>query len=295
MTRKTLIVLLVLSAAAIHPLFSQQETSREKTIRFGTYPFGDAARIYRAFSPLVAYLSQETGTPFRLVVTRDYQELARRLADGTIDVAWTGSAIYAAARKDVPGLQYLATYLERDVTGDTVQPYYRSVILTLKSTGITDIHQLEGKRFGFTTPSSAAGYAYPQMLLRDRGIDYPTFFGSTFFLGRHIDVIEALLAGSLDAGAVSDGTWYNAKKAHGDKFRVLATTEPIPLDAVVAAAHVGGTLAAHIRDLLVALPENHDVNRAIRRHLGWPAAGFAVEDADFYQSVDRALGGPDAQ
>jgi phosphonate transport system substrate-binding protein len=281
----------VLLVGTLLPLPGQDQP-RESLV-FATYPFGDAESIFRAFSPLVEYLAEETDRSIRLVVTRDYQELSDRLADGTVDIAWIGSANYVKTRRAVPDIRYLATYLERDVTGEVVQPYYRSVILTLAASEIHSLSDLAGKRFGFTSPDSTSGYYYPRMVLLREGLDPETFFGSVFFLGRHGDVINALLAGSLDGGTVSDGTYYNAVAGEGERFRVLAWSEPIPLDAVVAAAHLDSSLAGTLRTALTAIPEHHRTNRAIREHLGWNAAGFTVQPHSFYDSVERALGEAD--
>lgn len=278
---RTTVVLSVLLFIAL-PSTAQQVT-------FATYPFGDAQSIYRAFSPMVRHLSDETGIDMRLTVTRDYAELSDRLVDGTVDFAWIGSANYVRTRTRLPAIRYLATYMERDATLTRLQPYYQSVILTLAAGPFESLSDLRSTRFGFTSPDSTSGYAYPRMILDQHGIDPDTFFRSVFFLGRHTDVVAALLAGSLDAGAVSDGTYRNATDEHGDIFRVLAWSDPIPLDAIVAAPHVDDTVTAAVRDALVAIPESHPTLAAIQTHVGWPAGGFAVRDDSFYDSVERAL------
>lgn len=260
-----------------------------QTYTFATYPFGDPDRIYRAFAPLVDGLGSAVGVPMRLVVTRDYHELSERIADGSVDFAWIGSANYVVTRRVVPDLRYLATYMERDASGTRVQPYYQSVILTLASSGIRDFDDLAGGRFGFTSPDSTSGYAYPRMILKNEGIEPAEYFRSVFFLGRHNDVIAALLAGSLDAGACSDGTYYNAVAEHGDLFRVLRWSEPIPLDAVVAAPHVGERLSLRVRDYLVSLGADDPGIRAIEEAVGWPAAGFSIRTGEFYDSVEDAM------
>ena len=256
---------------------------------FGSYPFGDPVRVQRGLSPLVQYLAEVTGTPMRLVVTRDYQELSRRMADGTVDFAWIGSANYARTRITVPSVQYIATYLEWNQDRTERLSFYRAAILTRSNSEFETLQSLKGARFGFTDRDSTAGYTYPRMMLTTAGFDYAEFFGSVFFLGTHENVIRALLAGSLDAGAVSDGTLFNAQVEHGDRFRVLAWSPPIPLDAVVAAAHVPPALVTAVRNALVALPADHPVHDSIERVFGWPAAGFAVMPDGFYEPVFRAL------
>lgn len=258
-------------------------------LTFATYPFGDSSRIYRAFRPLTEYIAAETGEGVRLVVTRDYQELSDRLVDGSVDLAWIGSANYVKTRERLPEVRYLATYVERSISAGRVQPFYQSVIVTTAAAPYRSLNDLAGARFGFTSPDSTSGYAYPRMMLDAEGIVPDEFFASVFFLGRHDDVINALLAGSLDAGAVSDGTYYNARDRHGDRVRVLAWSEPIPLDALVAAPHVQPDVAERVRRAVLALDESHRATRAIRDELGWPAVGFESRSDQFYDSVERAL------
>lgn len=279
----SVISLLVTLSLASAPLTAQELT-------FATYPFGDAATIYRAFSPTVEHIAAELGTPVRLVVTRDYAELSDRLVDGTVDLAWIGSANYVKTRERLPSVRYMATYLERSNAGGRVQPYYQSVIIARSDSRYRTLGDLEGARFGFTSPDSTSGYAYPRMILAAAGIDPEEYFRTVFFLGRHTDVISALLAGSLDAGAVSDGTYHNAIGEYGEIFTVLEWSEPIPLDAIVAAPHLAPETVATVRDILVQLPESHPAVQAVARELGWPAAGFEVRSDSFYDTVETALG-----
>lgn len=278
----------VLSTVLLLALGSHPATAQELT--FATYPFGDGNTIYRAFLPTVEHLATELGVPVRLVVTRDYAELSDRLVDGTVDIAWIGSANYVKTRERLPSVRYVATYMERSLAGGRVQPYYQSVILTRSDSPYRSLEELAGTRFGFTSPDSTSGYAYPRMILADRDIQPEEFFGAVYYLGRHSDVINALRAGSLDAGAVSDGTYHNAVDEHGEIFTVLEWSEPIPLDAIVTAPGVSAATVAAIGRILTEMPESHTAVEAVRRELGWPAAGFEVRSDNFYDTVERALG-----
>jgi phosphonate transport system substrate-binding protein len=273
----------LLLALGAHPVTAQELT-------FATYPFGDSDTIYRAFLPTVEHLAAELGVPVRLVVTRDYEELSDRLVDGTVDIAWIGSANYVKTRERLPSVRYVATYMERSLAGGGLQPYYQSVILTRSDLPYRSLEDLGGTRFGFTSPDSTSGYAYPRMILANRDIQPEDFFGAVYYLGRHIDVINALRAGSLDAGAVSDGTYHNAVEEYGEVFTVLEWSEQIPLDAIVTAPGVSAATAGAIGQILTEMPESHPAVEAVRRELGWPAAGFEVRSDSFYDSVERALG-----
>ncbi|MBS98942.1 MAG: phosphate/phosphite/phosphonate ABC transporter substrate-binding protein [Oceanospirillaceae bacterium] len=257
-----------------------------------TYPFGDAKRIHSAFTPLAMYLEQRLETPIRLVVTRDYGELADRLNNGTIDLAWIGSANYVNTLEDPVPPTYIATYRERSKESGELQAFYRAAIITLQSAPYQTLEALKGTRFGFTDPDSTSGHAYPRMMLAQQQIVPEDFFSETYFLGTHLGVVEALLAGSIHAGAVSDGTYYNAVAEHPGTFRVLTWSDPIPLDAFVAAPSLSEKRVEQVRQALLSIgADDHPVNRSIRDHLNWPAAGFEQRSADFYRPLLEALAG----
>ena len=255
---------------------------------FAVYPVHDPNRMLTAFQPLADFIAAETGVPVRLVVTGNYEEMTRRLADGSVHFAFFTSSGYVKHASSIPGLVYLATYAELDAKG-LVTPYYHSVILSLEEGPVDALADLKGRNFGFTDKDSTSGYKVPLTMLRALGMEPASFFGKLFFLGRHDAVVEALRAGSIQGGAVSDGTLHNAVRQYGDLFRVLAVSEPIPLDAVVAASGVAVEHVEAVRRGLASLTPDSAPMRAFREQFGWPAAGFVVLGDEFYEPLRRAL------
>jgi len=258
-----------------------------ETYVFGVYPVTDPVKMFAAFRPLGDFISARTGHPVRVVVTRNYEEMTTRLAEGSIHFAFYTSAGYVAFASAIPGLVYVATYAELDSEG-AVTPYYRSTIVSLEEGPVDALADLKGRNFGFTDKRSTSGYTIPRLMLRSLGMEPDSFFGKVFFLGRHDSVVEALRAGSIHGGAVSDGTLYSAVGRYGDIFRVLAVSDPIPLDAVVAAPGVKAEHVEAVRAGLVSLaPDSAPVSAF--RELGWPAAGFVVLGDEFYEPLRKAL------
>jgi phosphonate transport system substrate-binding protein len=238
---------------------------------------------------LTEYLSTKTGDSITPVITRDYDEMTQRLEDRSVDIAWLNPVNYLKLKNRLPNLQYIATYMEFNKDAGEVIPFYHSYIIALKDSGIEDLLQAKAKRFAFTDIGSTSGYAYPVMILRNMGIDPDAHFSSVFFLKRHDRVIEALVAGSIDVGAVSDGTYHTAVLTHGDIFCILARSEPIPLDAIVSPGHISAERVALYRELLRTLPLDHPFNKSMEEQLGWPAAGFSVRDDSLYDSFREAI------
>ena len=258
-------------------------------VKLGVYPSNDPAKLQRVMKVFADYLSDKTGDAVSATVTRDYDELVERLRDRTIDIAWINTLNYVKIKKALPEIEYLATYMEMNPDTGAIQPYYQAYIVALKNGGPASLEEGRGKRFAFVDISSTSGYGYPNLLLRKRGIDADRYFGKVFFLKKHDRVIEALLAGSIDLGAVSDGTYHTAVRKHGDRFAILAKSDPIPLDAIVAVAGFPADRVEIYRKAMIEMPADHVFCRNMRDVLGWFAAGFELRGDSFYDSAREAL------
>ena len=253
---------------------------------FAMYPSNDPSKIVQALSPLMEYLHEKTGDTFRIAVTKDYEELAQRIQENSVDFAWINTRNYVKIKEQAPSLHYLATYQEHAKSGH-ITPYYQAYIVTLKATNITSLEEGKDEHFAFTDKDSTSGYAYPLMILEDRHIDPYTFFKKVFFLKKHDKVVEALVNHSIEIGAMSDGTYFNAVAKYGDIFTILAVSEPIPLDAIVATKNTPKEIRKSVEKALIEMPSDAPSNEAFERHLGWPSAGFVRKSDAFYETFRR--------
>ena len=259
------------------------------SVKLGVYPSNDPAKLQSVMDVFAVYLTEQTGDRVTAVVTRDYDELVDRLRNRSVDIAWINTLNYAKITAELPEIEYLATYMEANPNTGEILPYYRSYIVALKGSGLETLADGRGKRFAFTDVGSTSGYGYPNLLLRKHGIDPKSDFTQVFFLKKHDRVIDALLAGSIDLGAVSDGTYLTAKRNHGDRFAVLAQSDPIPLDALVATPTFSADRMAAYRKAMADMPADSAFCTAMRDILGWFAAGFEIRDDSFYDSAREAL------
>lgn len=263
-------------------------TLSAKEYTFATYPSNTPAKIIQALTPLMEYLSAQSGDTFKLVVTKDYEELTRRIEEKSVDFAWINTKNFVLLKEKKPSLRYLVTYLEYSKSGQ-ITPYYQSFIVAMKDANITSLEGTQGKHFAFTDKESTSGYAYPMIIFEEHHINPYTFFQKVFFLKKHDKVIEALMSHSIEVGAISDGTYYNALEKYGDRFAILATSEPIPLDAIVASSNVSLKESQRIAHLLEAIPLDAPSHKVFEEHLGWASAGFVKKDEHFYETFKRTL------
>lgn len=230
-----------------------------RTLVFGFPPVDGASDKQRATTDLIGHLGAQAGLSLRAVFATDYRTLANDLVDGGIDVAWLGPlAVLRVGTGGIPSL-----IMRR--AGRTT---YHAALFARRDAGITSVSDLEGRRVGWVDEDSAAGYVFPRALI---GADYPmvdVFLGEQRILGSHRAVVEAVLDGSVVAGAtfvnfdeedeIAVCGWYEHAGDRRDELESFAVTAPIPHDMIVVRA----SLAQGDRDAIIgalrALADDHE-------------------------------------
>ncbi|MCJ8272521.1 MAG: phosphate/phosphite/phosphonate ABC transporter substrate-binding protein, partial [Psychrosphaera sp.] len=259
-----------------------------KTIVFGMAPWDTTENLLRKHQPLMTWLAQKLKVQTNLIVTRDYADLEQQLASGTIQIGFMPAVSYVKAKKNMPGLSILAGVTDQHPVTGEYRDHYRGFIVTLKSSGITTLAGLKNKRFGFTDKDSSSGYKYPIQLLNEKGIEPEQFFSQVFMLKKHPKVTQALLNGAIDGGATFDVHVAQQSEKYGDIFNVIATTNPIPFDAVVASPHFSRSRANQIKSLLLKIKPEDQVLQQMRQN-GLSTFGWRVTNDSNYNSVRRVL------
>lgn len=201
-------------------------------LRFGVPPWqkditGEDIRAF--YRPMLEELSANLGRRILLVGARDYAEIVELLADGRIDLASISPAPYLLARKRNPGITMILTELSWNADHTARRDYYLGHIVALKSRDdIRTVEDLRGKRFAFVARESTSGFVVAKNLLAQKGIDWEKSFSQHFFLGSHPRVTDAIVAGSVDAGATWEFNLAQATAKHGDVFKVLLDSDRIP-------------------------------------------------------------------
>ncbi|MBI4866611.1 MAG: phosphate/phosphite/phosphonate ABC transporter substrate-binding protein [Candidatus Wallbacteria bacterium] len=228
---------------------------------FGTYPFLERAALLEALGPLMEHLSRTLGRTVRVRVASSYNDLDRAIRQGRVDVGWftpTGGEMQRLCRPASPG----------------GRPH-RGVIVARKSDGPMTLASLAGKRFLYVDRFSRSGYLYPNRLFSARGIDPLRYFGSIGFAGNHDRVLEQLLSGAADAGAVSDTLEHDPRRAQvfESRIAVIDRTDPIPDDPIVVLATLDEQLKRDLREALLGL----SATAGGRQALGRLTASLGVE------------------
>lgn len=250
--------------------------AQEKLI-LGVNPYKSVEELHVIHAELIAYLEKALDREIVFVVAKDYNQIMTLVEQGSVDIASVSPKLLAILRQREPKLHYLATIKFANAQVGTRSSYH-GLILTLKGSAIQNIADLKGKSFGFTDPDSTSGYLYPRFIMQQNGINPNKDLGKVYMIKKHSKIIDTILEESIDAGAVYDGIYYELSKEKQEKIRILATTEEIPYDAMIASNHLNKALIAKIHDLLLAFHPSQATQAGI--------AGFEEKPLSLY---DRLL------
>jgi len=227
-------VLLVLLPVFLTLSFAPVASSDDRpTIKFGFYPSHNREQLTILAQEFCAYLTTRSGMRFEAVVSRDYDDLIDGIKQNDVHFAWLSPLSFVKAEEGGN-----ARVLLKSVRGSN--PFYWGAIVVRRDAGIETIEDLEGKKMGWTYPSSTAGYIFTKAALHAQGIDADKYFASNSFIGGYDELVKAIVARTVDAGAVfandtenKKGAWTQYLNARERRLvKAIFYTKPIPGDTV---------------------------------------------------------------
>lgn len=266
--RALLLVVFALAACATEDMPKHEEPAPVVTgpvarfpnrpLRLGRIPHISQETTFTENAPLAKYLTAQLGHPIEVTVPKDYEATIAQLAAGEIDVAILAPLSYVVAKKRIPDL-VLVAQLVAEGGGQ-----YLAYIVTATDGPVNALTDLRGKRFAFVDKHSTTGYLLPLDLLMSAGLDPLHDFKSTAFAGSHPAVVDLVLAHKAEAGAIASTTFGHMREAKlRDRLRILAKSDPVPFDAVVARAALPAEYVAKLRATLLDLSTRTDEGRAV--------------------------------
>ena len=252
--------LVVLFAGFLTVSASAQLVARPipQELKFGFTPVLSEPEMRAEFEPLMTYLSNAIGQKVTLYIAKDYGDLRTQMEKASVDIGSFSPFAYVDAARG----RKIRIIAQSIIEGSST---YRGIIVGRKDSGLKSIVDLKGKRFGFVDPKSASGYVYPRAMLIEKGIDPESFFKETIFAGSHDKVIAAVLEGRVDAGAIYDGALGVAKRSGVsiENLSTLASSDPIPHDAIAVRIGIDEELAKRIQLALINLDKSEAGRRVI--------------------------------
>lgn len=141
------------------------------------------------------------GVPVKLFAPADYNGVIEGLLGGNLDMAWLGASGYAKVYLSNPdAVEPVLTKINEDGSFG-----YYSIGFARVDSGIEDLEDMKGKKFGFGDPNSTSGYLIPSIEIPQAGFTMNSgdHFGEVVFTGGHEQTIVAVQNGDIDGGV----TW----------------------------------------------------------------------------------------
>jgi phosphonate transport system substrate-binding protein len=223
----------------VHLHGEQQNKLGQVPIRVGLIPQLSAVQMVKQWQPFMVYLSRELGRPVDLVLKSTYEEVISGMAGDEMDMALLASSAYVQAHARM-GVRPL---VKRVVFGT---PYYHSVIIVRKDSGIDSLKQLKGKSFAFTDRNSTTGYFLPYDKI-DKSFGLPEdFFSQVLFTGNHDSALLAVYNGTVTGAGVSTTRW-SLDNPRVKDLKILWKSGPIPLGPFVVKKDMDPGLVKKLR------------------------------------------------
>jgi len=238
----------------------QLSAAQAMELKFGFTPVLSEAEMREEFQPLMDYMTKSTGIEVTLYIAKSYGDLRDQMEAGKVGIGSFSPFAYVDA----------VTGGKIKIIAQSILDYsafYKGLIITRKDGGMTGLADLKGKRFAFVDPKSASGYVYPRAMLIEKGFDPDKFFKETVFSGGHDKVILAVLEGKVEAGAIYDGALAIAKGKglKTEELTTIASTDPIPHDAIVVRSDLDDVTTKKIQKALIDLEKTEEGKKAIAK------------------------------
>lgn len=261
----------------------------QKPIRFGLSPALGVTAARAQGERVASWLRKRFDREVRPVVVGDYQALVESIAEGEVDFAWMPPISFVHGADRGVGVVALAQRYGR--------PTYESAIVVRADSPLVKLADLAGASVAFVDRDSASGYLYAADLI-GRELGRPAaVLAELHFQGSHKAVCDAVRRTWVDAGVtyvVRDAAeqivhsgWLDLGGDDQAPLRVLATTAPIPCDAIAHRPGLATGLVERLAKTLVEV-EDDEEGRGILREV-FHTTGMMRADLRNYDSVREAM------
>ncbi|MBE7536686.1 MAG: phosphate/phosphite/phosphonate ABC transporter substrate-binding protein [Anaerolineales bacterium] len=236
----------------------------EQTITIGVVS-DDPADAIATFQPLAEYLAKKLADQnilaSRVVVAATLEDMEAKLISGEVDLFFESPYGAAQAYEDVGAIPLLRRW--KGGIGE-----YYSVIIALKSSGISGVSGLRGKMVAFEDHGSTAGYILPKALLVNQGFAATEKQEATssvmpeeigyFFSGSTENSLALLLAGKIDAVGIQFDDYEELPADQKDQTKVIVKTQAVPRHMVMASPKLSAAFRQAISAVLLDMENSED-------------------------------------
>ncbi|MDF2963890.1 MAG: putative phosphonate transporter, phosphonate-binding protein [Paenibacillus sp.] len=272
---------------------------KELTVQF--VPSQSAETLEAKAKPLEKLLGDRLGIPVKVSISTNYNTIIEAMASKKVDIGFlppTGYVLAHDEKKAADLLLQAQRYAIDDATGKEdptkLADSYKSMIIVKNDSPIKSIEDLKGKKIAWQDVTSSAGYIYPGLELKKKGID-PDKDVKGIVVKGHDKGVLAVINGEVDAAAVFQDARNTVVKDIPDVFsktRVLFFTAPIPNDTISVRTDMSAEWRKKISDAFIAIgkdPEGAKIINEVYSHRGYTAS----DDSKFnvVRDANKQMGG----
>jgi phosphonate transport system substrate-binding protein len=224
--------------------------------------------MQKKLTPLMKYLEKEIDYKIVFKSGYSYQDTIDKFSNGRFDIGFIGPSPYIKSQQQNPDALELLAQLKNNHESES-----KAIVFSKKGSSIDSIQKLQDKSFAFGSTDSTLSYYVPMNILLENNMAKK--LKKYNFLGKHDRVVQYVIMGKYDAGAV--------KKSVADRYKeyiqYIAQSDDYPEFAIVAQKSLDRELREKIKKALIELKEI-----AVVKSIQSSAVGFKeVEDADYSQ------------
>jgi phosphonate transport system substrate-binding protein len=130
-------------------------------------------------------------------------------------------------------------------------PKLSSLLVVTKSSGITTLDQLRGRRLGYVHRYCTTSYFAPTLLLWENHHAIGDFFAALIQIPPYQAQIDCVVAGRVDATMVQEDVWLKTP-ANAEATRVIGRKDDLPTPLVIVGANTGGEFKKDLRQFLLS-------------------------------------------
>ena len=298
---------------------SESNSEADRGIGVGFFIGDDVIASSQSNEIFTEYLAERLGRDVTLFTGTSYTTVIEAMRAGRIDAMSVGPFAHCFASREA-NAEAIAVIMNNETTpvvfDASKEPFYYSLIITQKGSGIQTLDDLRGRSFSFVDHVSTSGRLFPSALLIRAGLD-PEDDIQPHFAGTHAASITTVFSGTVDAAACAAylvdrlpedqkarvsavarrGAWTPLTQEEidsqfvddglpEDTIVVVAQSAPIPRTPFAVRADMEPALKSQIRDALLAIQHDPELIARIGRWYEDPTEEVGLESLErFYDPV----------
>lgn len=242
MSTKPLLLILVVTmlVAGCRPSAPEEASGTPTVLRLADTGIEGMEDLSRAYGPFVAEMEKLTGIGIEFFPVSNRTAAVTALKFQQVDLILAGPSEYTAIAARLP---------VRPVVG-IERPNYHTVFVVKADSPIQTLTDLRSRRIAMKDPGSTTGHIVPVCMLDRAGLDVDRDVTILLLDGARL---EALVTGEVDALGSGVRDYEQLVKRFGpDAYRIIATSERMPNDLLLAGATLSEEFVAQLREQILA-------------------------------------------